>query len=383
MNKIKILHVVRPAAGGMKNHLINLIRYTDKNKFSISVACPPSTVLWEELYHMGVNLIPIPLEGEISPSKDYATIHTLVKYLHQSRTTILHTHSSKAALVGRIAGIIARTPVIIFTAHNSIFYEEWPWWKKKIYAMIEKILARFTDRIITVSDALKKELMEKEEISSGRLTTIYNGIEIEKFDIDYNNEEIRKNLNIPVSGMVIGTIARLAPQKGISYLLKAASHLKEYNVTLLIVGDGPLRQELEKEVLSLGLGDRVVFAGMRENIAQVLAALDIFVLPSVTEGLPLTILEAMAAAKPIVATRVGGVPEAILDGRSGIVVPPKDPEALAVALAGLLGEKDRLVPMGKCGQKHVNEKFSITFMVEKTMDLYKQLLFEKKIFVDR
>lgn len=383
MNKIKILHVIRPAAGGMKNHLINLLRHTDKNKFSVSVACPPSTALWDELYQMGISLIPIPLVGEIAPSKDYATIRTLVKYLHQSRTTIIHAHSSKAALVGRIAGIIARTPVIVFTAHNSIFYEEWPRWKKKVYATVEKLLARFTDRIITVSDALKQELIEKEEISLRQLTTIYNGIEIEKFNKECDKEEIRKNLRLPPSGVVIGTIARLAPQKGVTYLLKAASLLKEYSITLLIVGDGPLRQQLEKEALDLGLGNRVIFAGMREDIAEIFAVLDIFVLPSITEGLPLTILEAMAAAKPVVATRVGGVPEAILEGKTGLVVPPKDPEALAVALAGLLGEKERLVRMGKNGLIHVNDKFTVTLMVEKTLDLYNQLLLEKKITVGR
>ncbi|MEG6523544.1 glycosyltransferase family 4 protein [Desulfotomaculum sp. 1211_IL3151] len=383
MNKIKILHIIRPAAGGMKNHLINLIRHTDKNKFSITVACPPSTALWDELYQMGVNLIPIPLAGEISLSKDYAVIRTLVKYLHQSRTTIMHAHSSKAALVGRIAGIIARTPVIVFTAHNSIFYEEWPGWKKKIYATVEKILARFTDRIITVSDALKQELVEKEEISLSRLTTIYNGIEIEKFNQEFDKEEIKKELKLPPSGVVIGTIARLAPQKGVAYLLKAASLLKEYNITLLIVGDGPLRQQLEEEALELGLGNRAIFAGMRENIEEIYAVLDIFVLPSVTEGLPLAILEAMAAAKPVVATRVGGVPEAILEGKTGLVVSPKDPEALAVALAGLLGERELLSRMGKNGLKHVNDKFTITLMVQKTLDLYSQLLLDKNISVDR
>ncbi|WP_420794783.1 glycosyltransferase family 4 protein [Desulforamulus reducens] len=383
LTKIKVLHVVRPAAGGMKNHLINLIRYTDKNKFSVTVACPPGTSMWDELYDMGVDLIPIPLRGELSPTKDYLVVHTLVKYLHQSRTTILHTHSSKAALVGRVAGIIARTPVIIFTVHNSIFYEEWSRLKKKIYSTVEKILARFTDRIITVSEALKQELLVKEDLSPTRLTTIYNGIEVEKFTTQSDLNEIRQSFNIPESSMIIGTIARLAPQKGVSYLLKAASHLKEYNVTFLVVGDGPLRQELEQEVSERGLQNRVIFAGKRDNIPEILSILDIFVLPSVTEGLPLTILEAMAASKPVVATRVGGVPEAIVEGKTGLVVSPKDPEALAVALAGLLGERDRLNRMGQNGQKHASEKFTVNLMVEKTMDLYKQLLLEKKIKTQR
>ena len=378
MTRIKVLHVVRPAAGGMKNHLINLVKHTDKTRFKVAVACPPNTILWEELYALGVEMVPISLAGELSPVKDYAVVHKLVKYLHQSGTTILHCHSSKGAFVGRLAAAIARTPIVLFTAHNSIFYEEWPAWKKKLMATVEKILARFTDKIITVSDALKQEILDREGLPPNLLTTIYNGIEIERFAQQTDSKTIRRNLNLPELGAVIGTIARLAPQKGISYFLKAASLLKEYQVSFLVVGDGPLREALEKEVEELGLNHRVIFAGQQDNIPEILALLDIFVLPSVTEGLPLTILEAMAAGKPVVATRVGGVPEAILEGKTGLIVAPKDPEALAVALASLLGEKDRINRMGTYGQRYVQEKFTVEHMVQKTTDLYNQLLMKKK-----
>ncbi|MCL5290231.1 MAG: glycosyltransferase family 4 protein [Bacillota bacterium] len=383
MTRIKVLHVVRPAAGGMKNHLINLIQYTDQTRFDVAVACPPNTALWDELAALGVRTIPISLVGEISPTRDYAAVHSLVKYLHQSGTTILHAHSSKGALVGRLAAMLARTPVVIFTAHNSIFYEEWPGWKKKLFATVEKFLARFTDKIITVSDALKQELMEWEGLPAKQLTTIYNGIEADKFNIKADTKAIRRSLKIPDLGPVVGTIARLAPQKGISHFLKAASLLKEYQVNFLVVGDGPLMETLKQEASELGLQNRVLFAGRREDIAEILSILDIFVLPSVTEGLPLTVLEAMAAGKPVVATRVGGVPEAIVEGKTGLVVAPKDPEALAVALAGLMGERDRLLRMGANGQKHVVEKFTVKMMVDKTMDLYQQLLTEKKLITSK
>lgn len=377
--KIKILHVVRPAAGGMKNHLLDLVRLTDQTRFDVTVVCPPDTSLFNDLAALGIKTIPISLVGELSPTKDYAVIKSLVKYLHTSGTTILHAHSSKGALVGRLAAALARTPVIVFTAHNSIFYEQWPGWKKKLFATVERFLARFTDRIITVSDALKQELIEREGLSSKQLTTIYNGIAVDKFAIKVDTIAVRRSMAIPELGPVIGTIARLAPQKGVSYFLKAASLLKEYQVNFMVVGDGPLREELEQEASELGLQNRVTFVGRRENIPEILATLDIFVLPSVTEGLPLTILEAMAAGKPVVATRVGGVPEAILEGKTGLVVPPRDPEALAVALAGLLGERERLIKMGNCGRKHVTERFAIQTMVDKTMELYHQLLTDKEL----
>nr|WP_242836758.1 glycosyltransferase family 4 protein [Desulfotomaculum nigrificans] len=379
LSKIKVLHVVRPAAGGMKNHLLDLVRLTDKTRYEVTVACPPGSQMWNDLVKLGINTLPISLVGELSPGKDYAAVRTLTKYLHKSETMILHAHSSKGALVGRLAAIIARTPVVIFTAHNSIFYEEWPRWKKKLFATVERFLARFTDRIITVSEALKQELIEQENIPAKQLTTIYNGIDTDKFSAQVDTLAIRKSLNIPELGPVIGTIARLAPQKGVSYFLKSASLLKEYQANFLVVGDGPLRQDLEQEAAELGLQNRVTFAGRRENIAEILAAIDIFVLPSVTEGLPLTILEAMAAGKPVVATRVGGIPEAIQEGKTGIVVPPKDPEALAVALAGLLGERERAVRMGINGQKFVQEKFGVAGMVNRTMELYQQLLEDKNL----
>lgn len=374
VSKIKVLHVVRPAAGGMKNHLIDLVRRTDKTRFDVTVACPPNSQLWDSLYEMNIKLIPIPLVGEISPAKDYAAIRILIKHLHNTKTSILHAHSSKGALVGRLAAVVARTPVVIFTAHNSIFYEEWPGWKKRLFASVEKFLARFTDRIITVSDALKQEIMEMEGLPSKQITTIYNGIEVDKFTGKSDPLHIRKSMNIPELGPVVGTIARLAPQKGISFFLKAASLLKEYQVNFVIIGDGPLEESLKQEAVDLGLQGRVTFTGRREDISDILSTLDIFVLPSVTEGLPLTILEAMAAGKPIVATRVGGIPEVIVDGKTGIIVPPKDPEAMAVALASLLGGREKMAKIGLAGQKLVKDKFTIDTMVERTMNLYSQLL---------
>ncbi|SHG98912.1 Glycosyltransferase involved in cell wall bisynthesis [Desulforamulus hydrothermalis Lam5 = DSM 18033] len=363
----------------MKNHLINLVKYADKKRFDMTVACPPNTVLWDELVARGIKTIPIPLVGELSPTRDYAAVRSLVKYLHQSGTTVLHAHSSKGALVGRLAALLAGTPVIVFTAHNSIFYEAWPAWKKKLFARVERLLARFTDKIITVSDALKQELMEMEGLPAKQITTIYNGIETDRFNTKVDVKTVRRRLNIPELGQLVGTVARLAPQKGVSYFLKAASLLKDYQVNFLVVGDGPLADELKQEACELGLQGRVIFAGQRDDIAEIMALLDIFVLPSVTEGLPLTILEAMAAGKPVVATRVGGVPEAIVEGKTGLLVAPKDPEALAVALAELIGERDRLQRLGNNGQKYVQEKFTVQNMVEKTMTLYYELLADKKL----
>lgn len=377
MSKIKILHVVRPAAGGMKKHLLDLVRLTPKDRFEVSVACPAGSSIQEELIKLGVSVFPIPLAGELSPARDWATVRLLARHLVSEQITVMHAHSSKGALVGRLAAAMAHTPAAFFTAHNSIFYEEWPGWKINLFALAERFLARFTDRIITVSDALKKDILNKEKIPAKQLTTIYNGIDMDSFNSNVDTLAVRKSLGLPPLGQVVGTIARLAPQKGVTYFLRAASLLKDYQVNFIVVGDGPLREQLERETVELGLQDRVTFAGQRDNIPAVLPVFDIFVLPSVTEGLPLTILEAMATARPVVATTVGGIPEVIQEGKNGLLVAPRDPEALAVALAGLLAERERAARMGAAGKSLVQERFTVASMVEKTVNLYLSVLEEK------
>lgn len=170
-------------------------------------------------------------------------------------------------------------------------------------------------------------------------------------------------------------MARLVPQKGISCFLKAAAMLvKDYRVNFLIVGDGPLRRQLENETVALGLENRVVFAGERDDVPVILSALDIFVLPSLTEGFPLAILEALAAGRPVIATRVGGIPEIIADNHTGLLIKPGDPAELALAVAGLLTDRERTLSLARAGQLYVKEKFSAEQMVRRVEEEYLKIL---------
>jgi glycosyltransferase involved in cell wall biosynthesis len=210
---------------------------------------------------------------------------------------------------------------------------------------------------------------------------IPNGVEIKVFTEANQSlvEALAQEWKIRSHTPVIGTLARLHEQKGHSYLLDAVAQLRREipDVKALVVGDGELRPSLEQRTQALRLSDSVIFTGTRRDVPEILALLDVFVLPSLWEGLPIALLEAMAAGLPVVATRVGGVPEVVVDGETGLLVPPRDPDALSEAILTLLQDPDLRQKMGQAGQERVREYFSVERMVEETEALYERLLAEK------
>ncbi len=377
MKKFRVLHLIRPAAGGMKRHLLSLLGRLDQDFFEIIVCCPGGP-LAEEIRRSGWRVFTLPLKGELSFAHDLITICRLAGILQNERITILHAHSAKAGLVGRLAAYLSRTPLIFLTAHNSIL-DNRPAWERFIFSAVERSLNRVTDRVIAVSEALRRELIRKEGLPADKVTTIYNGIDPGCVPSPGERRKALCRLGLPFGkGKLVGTVARLAPQKGVTYFLRAAAMLvKDYPVNFLIVGDGPLRRQLQKEAASLGLENRVLFTGERDDVPVILAALDVFVLPSLTEGFPFTILEALAAARPVVATRVGGVPEIITDNLTGLLVEPGDPAALALAIARLLGDREKALSLGRLGQERIREKFTDRQMVQRVEEEYRRALIAK------
>ncbi len=374
MKKIKILHVIRPAMGGMKNHLLSLAQNVREDMFESVVACPEGPMA-KELQAMNIKTLPIDLKGELSPIHDQKTIVILRKYLQEQQVDIMHAHGSKAGLVGRLAGLWAKTPVILFTAHNSIFYDQWPGWKKSLYANMERLLAQKTKKIIAVSQALRDEILLQEKVAPHKVEVIYNGIDPGKFPQNPMKKSVLASLGIINDTLpLVGTVARLAPQKGVSFFIKAAALLsRNINAQFIIIGDGPLRAELEKEAKALGLQEQLIFAGHRNDVHDILPCMDIMVLPSLTEGLPLGLLEAMAAARPVVATKVGGIPEAVLDRVTGVLVPPEDELSLVQGIQELLSYREKAEAMGQEGRKRILDQFTLQLMVEKTQTLYLHL----------
>lgn len=375
MSKIRVMHVVRPAAGGMKNHLLALTGGSDREEFEHMAACPPGS-LADSLADRGVRIFCVPLEGDLSPAGDLRATLVLASLFKVHQVDVVHAHSSKAGLVGRLAAKLAGVPAVVFTVHNSIFYEDRPRWKKGLLALSERILAGVTDRIITVSNHLRSEITSRERISPEKIVTIYNGIEPEDFMIAPGGNYLHEIAGIPAGQRIVGTVARLAPQKGVGSFIKAAALVAPdvKDTVFLVVGDGPLRAGLEREAAARGLEGRIFFIGERRDISRIMPCLDLFVLASATEGMPLTVLEAMAACRPVVATRVGGVPEIITDSVNGLLVEPGDVAGLAAAIRKLAGDREMSAVLGKEGRKRVLRDFTVGSMVRRTEQLYRDLV---------
>lgn len=230
--------------------------------------------------------------------------------------------------------------------------------------------------------AVSKEVYQAEVQRSGidpkKVTMIPSGVQVQRFiDPDpASTEQLREAWGIQPRTHLIGTVGRFVPPKGHTYLLDAIVRLQSQfpDVKTLVVGDGALLRPMEEKAQALGLSDAVVFTGIRRDVPEILALLDVFVLPSLWEGLPIALLEAMAAGLPVVATRVGGVPEVVEDGVTGLLVPPRDPDALAEAITRLLRDPDLRCKMGQAGRERVESEFSVEKMVRKTETLYEEVL---------
>lgn len=375
LKKIKVMHVVRPADGGIKNHLLALVGKSHGDRFHHLVACPPGS-LADSLEGMGIEAFRVPLRGEVSPGWDLAVIKMLVSLLKRTGADVLHAHSSKAGLVGRVAAGLAGVPAIMLTVHNSVFQKQRPRWQEEFLALSERALSGFTGRIIVVSGALGREITDREKINPGKIVTIYNGVVPDQFNCGPDRDYLPKTTGIPPGKRVVGTVARLAPQKGVGDFIRAAARVaeKSSDAVFLAVGDGPLRAELEQTARSLNLGGKFFFAGERGDIERIMPCLDVFVLASSTEGLPLTVLEALAARCPVAATRVGGIPEVITNGVHGLLVEPGDIHGLAGAILSLLGDREKSRAMGETGRELVLRKFTVEEMVSSTERVYIELL---------
>ncbi|GAW91346.1 glycosyltransferase, partial [Calderihabitans maritimus] len=308
MARINVLHVLRPAEGGMKEHVLSLLRNCDFWKYNLMVACPEYGEMTRELRNAGATVFPVTLKGETNPFTDWHAMHHLRQIIQQNRVHVVHTHGARAGLVGRLAARQAQAPVTLVTVHNFIYNGSASWWKKKIFARIQRQLARTTDHHIAVSRALAREIAAVEKIPPEKISTIYNGIDLRRFKPVVDCHRMKKELGLNLRAPVVGVVARLIPAKGVSLFLQAAARIRLYfpDAQFVIVGDGPQRNQLEEEARRLNLIPGTVFTGFRRDVPQLLPLMNVFVVPSYSEGQSIGTLEAMAARRPVVATRAGG-----------------------------------------------------------------------------
>ncbi len=370
--------VTRLDVGGVPDHIQTVIGEL-KSQFAITVITGSIDAHNKQLLDgLGVEYIIVPTFRRLPDIRDLKLVFDLARLIRTRAFDIVHTHTSKAALVGILAALMVRPrPRIVNTAHilGTMALKKGPMhWAFRVYDRL--LLGKGTDAVIVVSEAIRKEAQALNIIPDQRLFAIQNGIRTERFDVSPDcAKAVRDEFGIAPDQIMVVTVARIAPFKAIHILIQAAALLapKHPNLRVVIVGDGQLRGEMEALAQSRGVTDVVRFAGVRRDIPKVLAAADIFALSSDCEGLPIAILEAMAAGLPIVSTAVDGIPE-VVDRQVGLLCPPQNAQALADQMTTVIENPDLRHKMGEAARARVNSLFSAQRMAANTSNLYFALL---------
>jgi len=324
---INVLEMIDSSmVGGGQKHLYSLVQGLDKTKFNISVVVSDDGPLFKKLLSDGIRVFRTDIRKNFNPF----TILRLYKILKTNKIDVIHTHGTVAGVWGRLAASLARTPVIIYTLHGIHYLNSHNRIFKQIFILIDQILSKFSDKIICVATSDQEKGYKFKLFEKGKSIVIYNGVDPDFFKPTGDSLAKRREFNIKPESPVVGIVARLHIQKGYHYFFKAINLVKKSypDIRALVIGDGPQLEELRERVQQLELNDNIIFTGTRDDIPELLNMMDVFVLSSLWEGMPLTALEAMSCKKPIVVTEVDGVSEALTDGETGILVPPKNPEAL-------------------------------------------------------
>jgi glycosyltransferase involved in cell wall biosynthesis len=373
--RLKVLHVVSvPGVGGAQSWVAVITSRLSKMGYRVSIACPDDAGSVSR-FNGCAEVIPIKVHySKFTPWSDIRYFVELVSLLRHRRFDVVHLSAAKAALYGRLAARAVGVPIVIFNAHGFPFHDFLNPAARITLATIEKLLSRYcTDMVVCCGEAVRTYALSNNIVPSSRLMTIENGVEIPESLPE--RDAARRTLGLAPDTPVVVTVGRLARQKAPENFLQAAASVirKVPDARFLVVGDGPLRSHLQTLAESLGIAARVRFLGFRDDVPLILRAADIFALFSRWEGLPLTILEAMAAERPVVATAVDGNVEAVQHGRTGLISPAEDIGQFATNLTTLVRAPDRAREMGAAGRRFVEERFGVDRMARQLSDLYQLL----------
>lgn len=349
--------------GGLENLVVNLLGKLDRKKYNLSL-CTLSTKgpLEDDINEMGLPVYRLQKREGI----DCPLYLRLARLLRDKNIGIIHTHNPAPWFYAVIAGKLAGVKVSVHTEHSHLFFEQ----KKMMLA--EKLLSRLTDVVISDSQKVTRFLIDKQGVDAKKIVTIFNGIDLGMFQTKIDVEEKKRELGIREGSLVIGNVARLEPVKNHQYLLDVFRHVTEQlpQAVLVIAGGGSQLKDLKRKVLEWGIVDKVYFLGTRGDIPELIKTFDVFALTSKSEGMPLSLLEAMACGKAVVATDVGGNPEVVVDGVTGFLLPLNDTHRLSEALISLLKNAELSKKMGMAGYKRAKELFSLETMVKRYEDVY-------------
>ncbi|MEW5829393.1 MAG: glycosyltransferase family 4 protein [Chloroflexota bacterium] len=378
MAGLRVLQVSK-STGGVGQYLRWLVHGLDKERFEVTAVClsEGGEKLADELSRVdGVRALSLEMERyRINPLTDARVWWKLRRLIRQGGFDLIHAHTSKPGFLARTAAIGSGVPAIYRPA-GFAFHNGTSRWRAWLFAGVERFTARFlTRRIVTVCDE-ERELARRYRVGSDeQLVTIHTGIDLCRFDGDFDRGAVRRSLGVPEPAFLFGTVGRLSRQKAPADFIRAAAmvHSKYPEAHFAWVGDGELQAEAEALVRALGLQEVFHFAGLRMDIPAVLHAMDCFVLASHWEGFSLSVLEAMAARLPVVMSRVSGAAEAVSDGETGLIVPIGDAQALAGALAKIVSSTEYARELGQAGRHRLEQHFTQARMIANIQELYEQV----------
>jgi len=369
--------ITRFIVGGAQEHALNTVTHLPSDRYEAWLTTGPETGPEGSLHARaaddGAALEVLPqLLRDPAPAMDVIAVARLRRMFRRARPDIVHTHSSKAGIVARLAARWAGVPVIVHTVHGWSFHERMSRRERYVYRQMERIVGRFTDALIVVSDEDRTKGLEAGIGAADRYAKIPYGIDVDAYARKAGSRKLRDEFGIPDTAPLVGSVIRLAPQKDPLTML-AAFEKVDPGAYFVIVGDGPLRDQFDAARDASSVRDRLFVTGVRSDVHDLVGELDVFVLTSLWEGLPLAMIEAMAAGVPIVASRVDGVAEGMSDGVEGFLVSPKDAHGFADRIRTLLADDVLRKRMGEAALER-SAAYDIPTMIRRHDALYQRLL---------
>jgi glycosyltransferase involved in cell wall biosynthesis len=331
----------------------------DPDRFSITVLAAAEGSLLQDAAKAGIRVIPLRhMKPQIAPRDDVAAVREVAAHLEAGGYQVVHTHSAKAGLVGRLAARWHRVPAIVHTFHGFPFHAYQSPLRRRAYIGIERALGRITDQFLAVGSAVAAEAVRLGIAPAEKIRTIGSAIDAIQPATPSARYEARRLIGVPVTARIAGTVGRMDFQKSPTDMLDAFRRL-EPDVHFVWIGSGPLLEKMTRLVAESGLSDRFHLLGERRDVAELLPALDVFAMASLYEGIPCSVVEAMTCGIPVVATAVNSVPEVVVPGRTGLLVAPAKPDQLARAIQHLLDRPDLGSRLSAAARVNLGDKFQV------------------------
>ena len=390
-SKIKIMRIIaRLIIGGPTIHVVLLNSILDNEIFESVLVCGSPNPGEQPMldYALEHNIKPIFIPEIVGVAtftpRDVKALAKLFRLIRKERPQIVHTHTAKAGFVGRLAARLAGVPIILHTYHGHVLHGYYSPLKTWLLRRMERVLGYFSDCIIAVGEQVKQDLVSYGVASPEKITVIPLGFDLQPFlNCEKYRGEFRGELGLNDGARLIGIVGRIFPIKNHRLFLDSAVEVasQEPACRFVIVGDGALRPEMERHASELGIADKVIFTGWRRDLPRIYADLNALVISSDNEGTPVSVIEALASGVPVVGTNVGGVPDLITDGKTGYLVPPRDPGELAKAVLRLICHSETASSMSQAARSMVIQRYTVQRLISDMEGLYRNLLLKKGIAI--